>query len=545
VLSIIFFSIAVWKLGLTEAPITTWQTTENETFYIVLGETASVDTVYFLVKNGSANVQVYTGVPENWNNSVRSLKISSSYYSWNEVKIDSFTQYLRFTFQPQSSVEVAEIALLSSENQRLAITAVTGEDISNPNLSKLVDEQNLVQSPPTYLSETFFDEIYFVQSAEQYLRLQVPMEWTHPPLGKLIIVSSISVFGYNPFGWRITGVIFATLMIPLIYILGKKLIGTWIGGFASAFLLNFDFMHFTMARMATVDTYVVFFALASQLFFLIYLKEVLKNGWRAPVFSLFLAILFFVLGFSTKWVVLYGLAAQLAILGVLRLKEVSKLKERLSFKIVVFLDHPYVAIVVFLLIAVFVYFLIYFPDLLAGRTLVEVLGLQGAMYNYHATLTSPHPFSSSWWTWPLMLKPVWLYVSHLPLGMKSTIVLLGNPAVWWVGFACVILAVERAMRKKDLTCAFIAVFFFFQWVPYVLISRATFLYHYYLNVPFLCLSSAYFLSKYWSKKWGKVVAVAYFVSVVAMFGLFYPVISGMPAPTSWIDSLKWLNGWIF
>ena len=331
----------------------------------------------------------------------------------------------------------------------------------------------------------------------------------------------------------------------MIYILGKKLFGTWIGAFASAFLLTFDFMHFTMARMATVDTYVVFFSLASQLFFLIYLKNVLKNGWKAPVLPLFLAFLFFALGFSTKWLVLYGFAAQLAILAVLRLKEVSKLKERLSVKITAFLNHPYAAIVGFLLMAVLAYFLTYIPDLLAGRTLVEVLGLQGAMYNYHATLTATHAFSSPWWTWPLMLKPVWLYVSYLPLSMKSTIVLLGNPAVWWAGFAFLILAVERAVLKKGLACIFITAFFFFQWIPYVFISRVTFLYHFYVNVPLLCLASAYFLSKYWSKKWGKVAAIAYFISVVAMFGLFYSIISGMPTPTSWIDSLKWLNGWSF
>jgi dolichyl-phosphate-mannose-protein mannosyltransferase len=167
------------------------------------------------------------------------------------------------------------------------------------------------------------------------------------------------------------------------------------------------------------------------------------------------------------------------------------------------------------------------------------------MFNYHATLTATHPYSSSWWTWPLMLKPVWLYVSYLPLSMKSTIALLGNPAVWGAGFVCVILAVERAVRKRDLACMFITSFFFFQWLPYALISRVTFLYHFYVSVPFLCLASAYFLSKYWSTKWGKVAAVAYFASVVVMFGLFYSVISGMPASTLWIDSLKWLNGWSF
>jgi dolichyl-phosphate-mannose--protein O-mannosyl transferase len=567
VLCIIFFSVAIWNLGLTQVPLTNWQANENKTFYIDLGKPESVGTVYFLVKNGSANVQVSTGSPGNWSDS-RSFAIPTSYYSWSEVTINSGTQYVRFDFE-QASIEVAEVAVLSQDNQRITITAINSEGASDPNLAKLVDEQSLVQCPPTYLSETIFDEIYFVRTAENYLRLQHPYEWTHPPLGKLIIASGIAVFGYNPFGWRIMGVICATLMIPLIYILGKKLFGTWIGAFASAFLLTFDFMHFTMARMATVDTYVVVFSLASQLFFLIYLKDVLKNGWNAPVQPLFLAILFFALGFSTKWLVLYGFVGQLAILAVLRLKEVAKLKKSVSDTIYAFTDHPFSVVVEFLLVAVLVYFLIYIPDMLAGRSVVDVLGLQGGMFNYHAALTATHPYASSWWTWPLMLKPVWLYVSYLPLSVKSTIVLLGNPAVWWVGFASIIFVAERAMqgkelarrlwkkitkrpqtvesasRGKDLAAIFIATFFFFQWLPYVLISRVTFIYHFYVSVPFLCLASAYFLSKYWSTKWGKVAAVAYFASVVAMFGLFYSVISGTPAPTSWIDSLKWLNGWGF
>jgi dolichyl-phosphate-mannose--protein O-mannosyl transferase len=32
---------------------------------------------------------------------------------------------------------------------------------------------------------------------------------------------------------------------------------------------------------------------------------------------------------------------------------------------------------------------------------------------------------------------------------------------------------------------------------------------------------------------------------VALFALFYPVISGTPTTNSWIDSLQWLNGWVF
>jgi dolichyl-phosphate-mannose-protein mannosyltransferase len=555
VLSIVFFSIAVWNLGLSQAPVTTWQTSTNTSFYFDLGTSETVNTVYFLVKNGVANVSVSTGSPGSWIGS-GSLSISGSYYTWKEISLNALTRYVHFDFQPQTSIEIVEVAVTGSDNQMIPVTSVADESGSDPNLSLLVNEQNLVQLPSTYMGETFFDEIYYVRSAEQYLHFQVPYEWTHPPLGKLIIAFGISVFGYNPFGWRIMGVIAATLMIPLIYILGKKLFGTWIGGFAAAFLLAFDFMHFTMARMATVDTYVVLFSLASQLFFLIYLKDVLKNGWNVSLQPLFLAFLFFALGFSTKWVVLYGFAAQLALLGVLRLKEVVKLKKGLWNKIYVFTDPPFSMVVGFLLVAVLVYFLIYIPDMISGRSVVDVLGLQGAMYNYHSKLNATHAFSSSWWSWPFMLKPLWLYVSALPNNFTSTIVLMGNPAVWWVGFACIIgilvTAIAKLVRstgerlsKVGLPAIFILAFFFFQWVPYMVISRITFIYHFYVNVPFLCLAAAYFISKYWGNKWMKLAAIAYFGSVVALFILFYAVISGAPASNSWIDSLKWNNGWIF
>jgi len=543
VLSIVFFSVATWDLGMEQVPLTIWQATTNKTFYVDLGKAESVDSVYFLVKAGSATIQVYTGSPGNWSYN-GNLTITWNYYSWSKITINNNTQYVRFSFQ-QPSIEIAEMAVLSQDNQRIAINAVRSEIVSDPNLPKLVDEQSLVQCPPTYMSETYFDEIYYVRTAEQYLKLQWPYEWTHPPLGKLIIATGITVFGYSPFGWRIMGVVFATLMIALIYLLGKELFGTWIGAFASAFLFMFSFMNFTMGRMATVDTYVVFFSLASQLFFLIYVKDVLKNGWKASVLPLFLAVLFFALGFSTKWLVLYGFAGQLAILLALRLKEVIKLKDILSTKINAVFDRPFFTLFAFLALAVLVYFLTYIPDMLAGRTLANVFELQGSMYQYHSTLTATHPFSSQWWTWPLIQRPVWLFASDLPGNTVSTIAAMGNPAVWWVGAAFMILVVEAAITRKDFASIFITVLFFSQWLPYVLISRVTFLYHFYVNVPFLCLATAYFLNKHWSSKWGKVATIAYFAGVVVIFGLFYPAISGMPAPTSWRDSLKWLGSWGF
>jgi dolichyl-phosphate-mannose--protein O-mannosyl transferase len=59
------------------------------------------------------------------------------------------------------------------------------------------------------------------------------------------------------------------------------------------------------------------------------------------------------------------------------------------------------------------------------------------------------------------------------------------------------------------------------------------------------VASAFLISKYWNNKWVKLLAVVYFALVVALFVLFYPVISGVPTPTSTIDSLKWAGSWVF
>ena len=45
-----------------------------------------------------------------------------------------------------------------------------------------------------------------------------PYETTHPPLGKVIMMAGIEMFGMDPFGWRFMGTIFGIAMVPLMYL---------------------------------------------------------------------------------------------------------------------------------------------------------------------------------------------------------------------------------------------------------------------------------------------------------------------------------------
>jgi len=552
ILTLVFLAIGTWALGMYSVPTTTWQSYGIETFYVDLGSVRNVSSAYVLVAQGSVSFSVYTGQPGNWT-LVTQTSMENYYYQWGQVRIDEETRFIRFAFAP-SDGEVAELSALDgNNNQKIVIKAIQGENTDDKGLANLTDEQNKVECPPTYMSETYFDEIYYVPTAKDYLNLKEPAviadiktlqyEWTQPPLGKLIIAASISLFGDNPFGWRMLGVLFAALMIPIIYLLGKKMFGTWIGAFLPAFLLTFDFMHFTMARIATVDTYLVFFSLLSQLFFFIYLKNVLSQGWKTPIWPLLLSTIFFALALSTKWYALPGFVGDITILLFLGLHGLPKSKGFVQ-GVGTFLK-PLLFLVIFLLMAVGIYVLTYVPNMLAGSTLLDIYHLQWSMLHYHEFLTAPHPFSAPWWSWPLMTRPVWLYVSNLPNGIVSTIADMGNPAIWWIGFASVIIAAWEGFRTKSYLCLFIVTIFLFQWVPYVLISRVLFLYAFYSNVPIMILATTYFINKSWKTRQGKILVLTYLIVVALLFAVFYPVISGVPAPDYWREGLKWLRSWVF
>ncbi|NLF89152.1 phospholipid carrier-dependent glycosyltransferase [Candidatus Bathyarchaeota archaeon] len=599
-LSVLFFSIAAYNLGEINYAQSYWENTSNSAFYVDLGSSQQVQKVYFFVRQGNATVQVSYGSPDNWNY-MGQFNLESDerdFYKFYDLTLNINTQYLEFNVTakeydsrpqfywvisnptdkaPSPYVAVTEIGLTNSDNQQVVIQSITALNDSDTSISKLADEQGSMELPPTYMSKMYFDEIYFARAAIEFANDHVPVERTHPPLGKLIQAVGVMAFGESPFGWRIMGVLFASLMVPLMYLIGKKLFGTWIAGFSASFLFTFDFMHFTMARIGTVDTYMVFFTLLSQLLFLFYFSSVLKKGWKdTSVLPLVLSVAAFACAFATKFgFPLFSALGLLALLVMLRLRDVKNLKGSLSEKYVAFFDKPALLLIACMGLVAVIYFAAYIPEMALGNSPIQILDLQNAMFGFHSGGVSDSA-SSAWWSWPLMFSPDghqvtrWFDVTwNLPNNTVSTISVFGNPAVWWVGFVTVIVLaiegfhVEFALRnlwqriKKvpervsinaggwDAAAIFIVVVFAFAWLPFVFIGRAAYIYHYYNAVPMLCLAITYFVNRYWSKPYGKVLAVVVFAAAVALFVMFYPVISGAPTTLEYAKTLKWFPSWYF
>ncbi len=549
ILSITFFSIAVFNLGSTGMPATDWHSVnEVEGFYIDLGSVQTVDRIAILIKDDNpTKLDVYYGSPSYWTFSRNYVK-SGVYYFWDDIPISCDTQYIRFDFDGPSA-EILEIAVFGNGNKKkLEIKNIVDKygnaQSDERQLKNLIDEQVLVEEPLLgYKSGTYFDEIYFVRTAYEHMDFTEPFEWTHPPLSKLIIASGIILFGSNPFAWRILEVVFATAVIPVMFMFGKKISGTSLGGFIAAFLITFDFMHFAEARLGTGDTFIFFFLILMFYFFFTYFQGIFKKGWKDVGRPLFLSTLFFGLAFSTKWYALYGFIGMAFLFMLLKLKEFSLMEKYDKKDVHRYVVYPLSIVFFALAISITIYLLTYIPHMMAGHNLGDVINLQFTMYGYHSSLTAPHPFASSWWSWPLILKPMWIYNNNLD-GIVSTIVLMGNPAIWWGGAIFLILTATKMVREKDKTCMFIVVLFLSQWLPYVPISRALFIYHFYANVPFMVLAITYWMNNLWKGK-GKWLVISYLMVTLILFFVYYPVISGYPISYEYKEGLRLLESWIF
>lgn len=558
-ITILFLVLALINMGSLSMPSSSWAPGsipgDNQIIFD-FDQVQQVKEVYiFLGNEKRTKFDVYGGEPGKWR--LLSSYNNTHYCSWQKINLgNTSTRFLKFAFDmSESKGKIGEIVAVSGENKRIAPIHVYEEgesDSERGDIERLTDEQDIIEVPlvQSYKYGTYFDEIYFVRAAHDYLNLREPPE-AHPPLGKLIIAGGIVCFGMNPFGWRILGVLAAAAMIPIIFLFGKRMFKSTVAGLFAAFLLTFDFAHFAIARLATGETYIALFSLIMFYFFFDYLRivndgEEEKKAWR----SLFICIVCFGLWFATKWTAAFGLAAILILLLI------SNIRNKKPFY------NDYKIVLAGLFVSAAIYIAAYIPYMLSGtgHGLLDVGMKQLGMFGYHAwsVVGATHPFSSPWWSWPLMLKTLWLFSNTVNGSTVSTIVLMGNPAIWWGGVLALIAVAAKflrgAMKKKvqeqdyDYLCSFILISFILLWIPYALITRTLFIYHFVPAVPFMIFAITYGMKELQQKvSTGKFVAVITVILIVTavLFCLFYPVISGYPVAVEYKDSLRWLEGWVF
>ncbi|MGI6707065.1 MAG: glycosyltransferase family 39 protein [Clostridia bacterium] len=552
VLTLGYFFLALFRLGSLQAPEKHWKPYERGEFFVIdLGKPMDIERVYYYEGLGHGKYRIeYASDPEGVWYFAGAIE-NEAVFRWDYQELSSHARYIRFAVE-KPGAELKEIGLFEkgkkSPVKDFTILNRKVSDQDEGKLENLFDEQDTIEYVPSFMTSTYFDEIYHARTAYEHVHRIEPYENTHPPLGKIFIALGTLVFGMNAFGWRIPGMLFGTAMIPVTYVFARRLFDRTEWAFLAAFLMTFDFMHFAQTRIATIDSFVVLFIMLMYYYMLRFHQA---ENWREEVLPLFLSGVFFGLACASKWIGIYG-GAGLAVFFFLALywKLKARRGEEGSKAYVIRLLS--LCVLFFVLIPAGIYLLSYIPFMMIpgpGHGIRDVFRAQLHMLRYHGGVTDPHPFASPWWSWPLVGKPVWFYMGKdLKEGMMSSIVTMGNPLIWWAGIPAVMYAAKMAWKRRERAMGMVFIALAFQYLPWAFISRPLFIYHFFSCVPFVIFCIVYvFIHGRKRYPWFRTLRRLYMAGVLLLFIMFYPVLSGMVIPEVYSETfLRWFKSlWYF
>lgn len=413
-------------------------------------------------------------------------------FSWtaNNVQLAAGTQLTVM-------VENAQLFELAFRDANGRLVPVTGG-------GALFDEQTAVPDTISQLNSMYFDEIYHGRTGYEQLHKMPVYETTHPPLGKDLIMVGIALFGMTAFGWRFAGTLFGVLLVPLAWCFVRRLTRKPWAAATAGVLLALDFMRFSQSRLATIDVYGTFFILLGAYCMVWYCQRVLTVGVNRALLPMALGGVAFGLGCAAKWTGIYaGAGLAVLYLGVLYARWQQK---RPGFR-AEFRTAAVGGVLFYVLLPLCLYIGSYLPYWWRDPTfsLSDWWQCQVSMFSYHATLKATHPFESRWYTWLLGLRPVWYYRNdYLPYGMKGSIAGMAGPVIWLVGLAALVgFLWHQVSGRGSRQGAGVLILYGTQLIPWMLVTRCTFLYHYFPSSMFCLAALALVLARMKHVDWAK------------------------------------------
>ena len=388
----------------------------------------------------------------------------------------------------------------------------------------------------------------------------------HPPVGKWIIASGEAVFGATPFGWRIAIAILGILSVLLTARIARRLTNSNAIGTLAGLLLALDGLHIAMSRTALLDTSLSFFVLSAFGFLIIDRDHANSGRIRVWRWAMVLA-----LGFAcaTKWSGLYFAA----VFGVLMLVWDFQRRKKNLEKITNWFIKDFLPALFMPVLALGVYVASWYGWLTtsggwdrnwAGEqttkswlpdSLVSLLHYHQEMLNFHTNLVTPHSYSASPWTWPLMIRPTsFFYETDPTCGSASCsqeVIPLGNPLIWWGGVIAIGCILYFAVARRHSAALPIAVAFAAGWVPWLFFpERTTFTFYAVAFIPYTVMALALFLylasqrvSSNRQVLW-RWPTTTFVVLTVVLTVFFYPILTGHSISNEMWQLRMWLPSWV-
>ena len=310
------------------------------------------------------------------------------------------------------------------------------------------------------------DEAYYVPEARLIIDEGEILYPEHPALGKLFIAGGISVFGDNPWGWRVPSAIFAAASVLIFYLICRQLTGKSTAILASI-LFTFESLTFLYSSLAILDIFSLTFMLLAFLFYL-------KGRYV----------------FSGATLALSGLCKMTGLLGVFVI---------LAHWIITRRSESPRTIAYFLVSAV-IAFMLLMPlfDFAATREWLSPLDRIGDMLVFHQGLTYENINGAENASFP------WEWIFGSP-GYRSTnypnLMVIINPALWILIVPSMGYMVFDFIKYRTNASLFAILWFaatYLIWIPIVLATdRLTYIYYFVPTIGAVCIAIGFALSRFW------------------------------------------------
>ena len=142
---------------------------------------------------------------------------------------------------------------------------------------------------------------------------------------------------------------------------------------------------------------------------------------------------------------------------------------------------------------------------------------------------------------------MWYYQNtNLPAGNLGSIAGLGGPVIWLAGLAAVLRLLWRQVSGRGSRAgAGVLILYGTQLIPWMLVARCTFLYHYFPSSMFCLAAVALVLGGAGNQRRARRIGAGLAAASLLLFLWFYPVLSGLPVPEFWARSLQVLPSYGF
>jgi dolichyl-phosphate-mannose-protein mannosyltransferase len=419
----------------------------------------------------------------------------------------------------------------------------------------------------SYPSQVVFDEVGFGKLVTAYGWTGVRLFDVHPPHGKLLISAVAFLGGYtgsidfttigNSCSESIAPLRFlpalaGALLPAVVFILLRQFSASLAAAFLGGLFMAFDNAFVVQSRVIGLDTLLLFFILAS-------LCTLLAARTRTGISKIVLMLLSGMLTGLSVGIKFTGLAAAglaLVIMGDdLRKEKTAGLRWMGLIHVALFSG---AAAIIYLLGWRLHFQLMILPgdgDAFFTPTanfIKDTVHLHQVMFSANAGITTPHPYSSFWWQWPMMKKPIFYWLNN-----DAGIYFIGNPVVWWSSglvftwlMGYLIFARTRNLKQslsvdRNPVLWIPLAGYLISIIPLVPVQRPLFLYHYLPALTFSLMAGILWIDLLGFTRNSSLrhQRVSYYIAMgccVIVFSLLSPITYGFPS----LGPYQLMLGWI-